>query len=161
MDSGELLIKTRTGTLPAVLVSALLTLAVAVAVLRFLPLKGAGVGGAAALLGYILFRVLYPAVESQLPAKSGGAGTWRVTEETLYLNEKAIPRSEIRQIYCWPNRNALGQSGAGWTVNIETSRGRHHVLRSLTKGDDAARSEEQLRAMVTALGFERSWKAVG
>ena len=109
-----------------------------------------------ALLSSTVAFALYPALSCLFPEKTGPAGTWTVTPDTLYLNETAIPRSSIRQIYCWPNRNALGQAGAGWTVNIETDRG-HHLLRTLTKGEDAKRSARQLRAMVAALGYGSRW----
>lgn len=157
--SGELLIKTKNWRqiLPALLLSCALTLAAALACLRYLPIQaGAAWSAGAALLGYVLFRALYPAICGMFPQR-GAAGTWTVTEEDLDLNGTRIPRSTIRQIYCWPNRNALGQTGTGWIVNIETDRG-HHVLRSLTAGEDAERSVRQLRAMVTALGYESSWR---
>lgn len=155
--SGELLLKTKSGALPALALSCLLTAGLALVFLRYLPLQsGLARGAAAALLAYVLFRVLYPALSCLFPEKTDPAGTWTVTPDTLYLNETAIPRSSIRQIYCWPNRNALGQAGAGWTVNIETDRG-HHLLRTLTKGEDAKRSARQLRAMVAALGYGSRW----
>ncbi len=155
--SGELLLKTRSRALPALALSCALTAVLALVFLRYVPLpSGLARGGAAALLAYVLFRVLYPALSSLFPEKTGPAGTWTVTPDTLYLNETAISRSSIRQIYCWPNRNALGQAGIGWTVNIETDRG-HHLLRTLTGGEDAKRSARQLRAMVVALGYGSRW----
>ena len=83
--------------------------------------------------------------------------SWRVTPDTLYLGETAIPRSSIRQVYCWPNRDALGHKGTGWTINIETT-GKNQVLRSLTEGEDLERSVQQLRAMVVALGYGDRWE---
>ena len=157
--SGELLLETKRWqqVLPALLLSCALTLAAALACLRYLPAQsGTARAAVAALLGYVLFRALYPALCGLFPQK-GEAGAWTVTEDALDLNGTRIPRSAIRQVYCWPNRNALGQAGTGWTVNIETDRG-HHVLRSLTAGEDADRSARQLRAMVTALGYESSWR---
>ena len=98
-----------------------------------------------------------PALRGLFPGRCGPAGIWRVTPDTLYLNGTAISRAGIRQVYCWPNRDALGHAGTGWPVNIETDRG-HHVLRSLTRGEEAERSARQLQAMVTALGYGSSWR---
>lgn len=158
--SGELLLESKKGVLPALALSCLLTLGLALVCLRFMRLPESGVlrGGAGALLAYVLFRVLYPAVNDLFSGGLDARGTWRVTEDTLYLNDTAIPRASIRQVYCWPNRNALGQTRAGWTVNIETDRG-HKVLRSATRGEEAKRAERQLRAMVAALGFGAQWPA--
>lgn len=156
--SGELLLETRGKTLPALGLSCLLTAGAALVFLRRLPLSGgAARGAAAALLAYVLFRILYPALRRLLPGRAAAAGTWTVTPETLYLNGTAIPREEIRQVYCWPNRDALGHAGGGWTVNLETDGG-HHVLRTLSEGADADRSVRQLRAMVVALGYGSCWK---
>ena len=60
-------------------------------------------------------------------------------------------------MYCWPNRDALGHTGAGWTINIETT-GKNQVLRSLTEGEDLERSVGQLRALVEALGYGSRWE---
>lgn len=156
--SGELILEKRRGTLPALILGCLGTLALGLVLLRLLPIRDGGTrGAAAALLGYVVFRALYPALEQVFGGKSGDADTWTVTPDTLYLGEKAIPRAGIRQVYCWPRRNALGQAGTGWVVNIETARG-HTVLRSLSRGEDAKRSAAQLRAMVTALGYGSSWR---
>lgn len=156
--SGELLLESRKGALPALALSCLLTLGIALVCLRFLHLPESGVlrGAAGAFLAYVLFRVLYPAMNELLSGGPDARGTWRVTEDTLYLNEEAIPRSSIRQVYCWPNRNALGQTQAGWTVNIELDRG-HRVLRSRSKGGEAEYARRQLRAMVVALGCGSRW----
>lgn len=156
--SGELLLEKRGRVLPALALSVLVTAGVVLLCMRYAPRgKSAVLAAGGALLAYVLFRALYPAMESLFPGSRDAGGTWRVTEETLYLNDRAIPRREIRQVYCWPNRNALGQRGTGWTVNLETDRG-HTVLRSLTGGAEAERSAAQLRAMVIALGFGAAWR---
>lgn len=157
--SGELLLDSRKGLLPALALSCLLTLGVALLCLRLVRLPESGMlrGAAGCLLGYVVFRVLYPAMNDLFSRGTGSRGTWRVTEDTLYLNDRAIPRSSIRQVYCWPNRNALGQTGKGWTVNLELDRG-HRVLRSRTGGGEVEHAARQLRAMVVALGYGSAWQ---
>lgn len=157
--SGELLLKTRSWRqmLPGLVLAAAIAAGVTLLAMQYLSLTGIARGAAAAAIAYVLFRVLYP-VCTRLFSRgtSAQAGTWRVTEDTLYLNETAIPRAGIRQVHCWPNRDALGHAGAGWTVNIETT-GKNYLLRSLTEGEDLERSVRQLRAMVTALGYGSRW----
>ena len=161
--SGELLIKTRDWrqTLPAVILSCAAAAVLTFLFTRNLSLTGLALGAVAALVAYVLFRVLYP-VCARLFSKGAEAreGIWRVTPDTLYLNDTAIPRASIRQVHCWPNRDALGHTGAGWTVNIETT-GKNHLLRTLTEGADADRSIRQLRAMVVALGYGSQWTDAG
>lgn len=158
--SGELLIKNHIGrqTVPAVLLACAGAIALTLLIARFWPMENSFARGAVlALLAYVLFRVFYPVCTDLFSkGKAGSGGTWRVTEDTLYLNNLAIPRSTIKMVHCWPNRDALGNGGTGWTVNIETT-GKNHVLRSLTQGADAERSAQQLRAMVIALGYGSQW----
>ena len=59
-------------------------------------------------------------------------------------------------VHCWPNRDALGHQGAGWTVNIETT-GKTELLRSRTGEKEAKQSARQLRALVVALGYGSAW----
>ena len=158
--SGELILENNgrwKQTVPAVLVTCLLAGGLLALCLRRLSLKGMGLAITAALLAYVLFRVLYP-VFAQLFAKGerGQAGTWRVTPDTLYLNDLAIPRDTIKMVHCWPNRDSLGFSTPGWTVNIETD-GKNQVLRTLTEGSPAETSAALLRELVVALGYGRSW----
>ena len=157
--SGELLLKNHSWrqVLPGLLLAAAAAAGVTFWALQYLPLEGLAQAAVAALIAYVLFRVLYPVCTGLFSkGQTASAGTWRVTEDTLYLNDTAIPRSSIRQVHCWPNRDALGHAGAGWTVNIETT-GRNHLLRSLTEGEDVDRSVRQLRAMVVALGYGHRW----
>ena len=159
--SGELLLE-NTGqwkqTVPALLLTCLLAGGVTFLCLRYLPLEGIGLTITAALLVYVLFRALYPALAGLFaPKGTEGAGTWRVTPDTLYLNDVAIPRSTIKMVHCWPNRDALGHDCAGWTINIETT-GKNQLLRSLTSGEEAERSVRQLRALVVALGYGAQWR---
>lgn len=143
---------------PAVLLSCLLAGGVTVACLRHLPLEGLEGTICAAVLAYVLFRLLYPVCEKLFPAKKAGeTGTWTVTPEMLLLNGTAIPRSTIKMVHCWPDRDALGHARGGWTVNIETT-GKNHVLRSRAEGEDREHSVRQLRAMVTALGYGSQWR---
>ena len=158
--SGELLIKTHSWrqVLPGLALSAAAAAGVTFVSLQFLTsLTGFARGAVAAFIAYVLFRVLYPVCTGLFSrGKAASAGTWRVTPDTLYLNDTAIPRASIRQVHCWPNRDALGHAGAGWTVNIETT-GKNHLLRTLTEGEDVDRSVRQLRAMVVALGYGGQW----
>lgn len=158
--SGELLIQSDgwKKALPALALSCLLAGGVTMIWARYIHLEGLARGALIALGAYVLFRVLYPACTKLLGAKEKqGPGTWTVTEDTLYLNETAVPRSSIKMVHCWPNRDALGHAGTGWTVNIETT-GKNHLLRSLAEGPDADRSARQLRAMVIALGYGAQWR---
>ena len=157
--SGELLLKTHSWrqVLPGVLLCAAVAAVGTFLCLQFLSLTGFARGAVAAFIAYVLFRVLYPVCTGLFSrGKAASAGTWRVTPDTLYLNDTAIPRASIRQVHCWPNRDALGHAGAGWTVNIETT-GKNHLLRTLTEGEDVDRSVRQLRAMVVALGYGGRW----
>lgn len=161
--SGELLLKNHSWrqVLPGLLLAAAAAAGVTFWALQYLPLEGLAQAAVAALIAYVLFRVLYPVCTGLFSkGQTASAGTWRVTEDTLYLNDTAIPRSSIRQVHCWPNRDALGHAGAGWTVNIETT-GKNHLLRTLTEGADADRSIRQLRAMVVALGYGSQWADAG
>ena len=125
--------------------------------LRRLSLTGMGLAITAALTAYVLFRVLYPIFDQMFSkGERGEGGTWRVTPDTLYLNDAAIPRNTIKMVHCWPNRDALGHTEAGWTVNIE-AQGKNQVLRSLKEGEDVERSARQLRALVIALGYQSRW----
>ena len=112
-----------------------------------------------AVLAYILFRTLYPRIVKAMP---GGTRelrkTWTLTGDTLQLGEETIPLDNIKMLHCWPNRDALGHQLTGWLVNIETKKGRNHVLCSLDEGDVEA-SVESLHALVTALGYEARWVA--
>ena len=158
--SGELLIKNHIGrqTVPAVLLACAGAIVLTLLLARFLPLENSFARGAVlALLAYVLFRVLYPVCTDLFSkGKTHSGGTWRVTEDTLYLNDLAIPRSTIKMVHCWPNRDALGHEIRGWTINIETT-GKNHLLRSLTQGENAERSASQLRALITALGYGSRW----
>ena len=161
--SGELLLKNHSWrqVLPGLLLAAAAAAGVTFWALQYLPLEGLAQAAVAALIAYVLFRVLYPVCTGLFSkGQTASAGTWRVTEDTLYLNDTAIPRSSIRQVHCWPNRDALGHAGAGWTVNIETT-GKNHLLRTLTEGADADHSIRQLRAMVVALGYGSQWTDAG
>lgn len=122
-----------------------------------LHMEGLALTVTAALLCYVLFRVLYPAV-SQLLGKGEAVRTvtWTVTGGTLVLDGRNIPLDSIKQVHCWPNRDALGHSEPGWTVNIETT-GKNQVLRSLKEGENVERSARQLRALVIALGYQSRW----
>lgn len=155
--SGELTLEKTNwmGTLLAVLLACAAT---AVLMLLFLPhlgLTGFARGAVAALGAYVIFRLLYPMTAGMFP---GGREetTWMVTADKLVLGQTEIPLDTIKTVHCWPNRDALGQKGSGWTVNIETT-GKNALLRSCTKEQEAKQSARQLRALVTALGYGSAW----
>ena len=157
--SGELMLKKSEG---GRYVLTLLLACAAAGVLTWIALSRLHMGGlaltvTAALLCYVLFRVLYPAV-SQLLGKGEAVRTvtWTVTGDALVLDGRNIPLDSIKQVHCWPNRDALGHSEPGWTVNIETT-GKNQVLRSLKEGENVERSARQLRALVIALGYQSRW----
>ena len=105
------------------------------------------------ILVLVLWWSLYPVVLGWLSKGSRDRiVSWTVTPDTLVLGEASIPRESIKMVHCWPNRNALGTSAAGWTVNIETT-GKNRVLRSLTEGEDVERSVRLLGELVAALGY--------
>lgn len=113
----------------------------------------------AALVTYILWRVLYPVLAGMMP---GGdkilKQTWTLSDGTLRLNEKTIALSDIKMVHCWPNRDALGHQLSGWIVNIEMKGSKkNHILYSLDEGQNVDASVESLHQLVTALGYEARW----
>ncbi len=159
--TGELILKNGKRwkrTLPAVLLTALATfLLVWLLVAR----KGTSdmlLGIMVVVLAYVLFRSLYPALVSILP---GGDAVerlpWKITGDALVLGEETVALDNIRQVHCWPNRDALGHQLSGWIVNIETVKGKNHVLCSLDEGSGVEESVESLHQLVAALGFESQW----
>ena len=142
-------------TLAAVLLGCLLDGVLMYLFLRRVELTGLARGIVAALGAYVIFRLLYPMTAGMFP---GGREetTWMVTADKLVLGQTEIPLDTIKMVHCWPNRDALGHAGAGWTVNIETT-GKNHLLRSLTEGEGLDQSVRQLRALVVALGYGGQW----
>ena len=156
--SGILILQGRGGWKRGVAVFAVSALFTALSVLpmaRHLPLTGMSRAAVVALTAYALVRVSYRAFDTGLRRREAPAElTWRLTEDTLTIGDDAIPRRSIRMVHCWPNRDALGHTLPGWTVNIETD-GKNRVLRTLTEGE--AESVERLRQLVEALGYGRCW----
>ena len=111
--------------------------------LRRVELTGLARGIVAALGAYVLFRLFYPMLRGLFPGGGERTLLWHVTPDTLVLGREEIPRGAIKAVHCWPNRDALGHAGAGWTVNIETTR-KNHLLRSLTEGEGLDQSVRQL-----------------
>lgn len=155
--SGELTLEKTNwmGTLFAVLVSVLIAGGLTVLIMSRLHVTGIGQAVTAGLGAYVIFRLLYPMTAGMFP---GGRAetTWTVTADKLVLGQREIPRSTIKMVHCWPNRDALGHQGAGWTVNIETT-GKNELLRSRTGEKEAKQSARQLRALVVALGYGSAW----
>ena len=122
------------------------------------PLEGLARGAVIAVATYVLMRCAYRLFSTLLPQRETmRRAEWTVTEDTLILDGKTIPRGSIRNVHCWPNRDALGNVLGGWTVNIETT-GKNHLLRSLKEGPDMERSVNSLHALVEAMGYGRNWK---
>ena len=155
--SGELTLEKTNwmGTLFAVLVSVLIAGGLTVLIMSRLHVTGLGQAVTAGLGAYVIFRLLYPMTAGMFPG--GRAETTRtVTADKLVLGQREIPRSAIKMVHCWPNRDALGHQGAGWTVNIETT-GKNELLRSRTGEKEAKQSARQLRALVVALRYGSAW----
>ncbi|SFP48121.1 hypothetical protein SAMN05216343_10829 [Oscillibacter sp. PC13] len=156
--SGELILENGSWgrTLFALVGSIALSVGLTFLMVSRLSMEGLTLAVVAALTAYVLFRLLYPVFFKAFPQQKSQALTWTVTPDTLTLGQTVIPRSTIKMVHCWPNRDALGHAGKGWTVNIETT-GKNQLLRALTEGEDAARAARQLRALVIALGYGSQW----
>ena len=158
--TGKLILKAE-GTWKRTALVWLLSFAVAVVILvplaSLLPLEGVARGAVLAIAAYVLVRCAYRLFSTLLPRQElMRQMTWTVTEDALILDGKTIPRSAIRNVHCWPNRDSMGFSTSGWTVNIETD-GKNELLRTLTEGSPAETSAALLRELVAALGYGRNW----
>lgn len=158
--TGKLILKAE-GTWKRTALVWLLSFAVAVVILvplaSLLPLEGMARGAVLAIAAYVLVRCAYRLFSTLLPRQEVMRQmTWTVTEDALILDGKTIPRSAIRNVHCWPNRDSMGFSTSGWTVNIETD-GKNELLRTLTEGSPAETSAALLRELVAALGYGRNW----
>ena len=157
--SGELILEANSSwkrVLPALLLSCIAAGALSAVLLSLVHLEGMGLAVTAALVVYVLFRIFYPALEKRLPGGGSRAVVWTLTGADLTVEGRTIPLSTIKNVYCWPNRDALGITSPGWTVNIETT-GKNVLLRSLREGEETERSALGLRALVVALGYEDKW----
>ncbi len=160
--NGKLILESRGGwktALPFVLALAAAVLADLLAA-RYLPATGGFARSALlAAMTYIWFRLFYYAFSVLLPKDTRSRTvTWTLTEETLTLDGETIPRKNIRQVHCWPNRDALGFDHGGWKVNLEIAGG-NRLLRSVKEGPAAEVSARQLRELVEALGYGSRWPA--
>ena len=104
-------------------------------------------GIAGGVIAYVIARVTYGALR---PGETVRRIAWTLTDANLTLDGAAIPRSAIRAVHCWPNRDAFGHTRPGWIVNIET--GKHNALLRSVNGDGAEASAAQLETLVRALG---------
>lgn len=139
------------------LASFAVTVAIVVPLSAAVPWEGLARGAAVAIATYVLMRCAYRLFSTLLPRRETvRTVAWTVTEDALTLDGKTIPRGAIRNVHCWPNRDSLGFSAPGWTVNIETD-GKNELLRSLTDGSPAETSAALLRELVAALGYGRNW----
>ena len=150
--SGTLVLEARSGRAAAlsVLCATLLTAGLLSLTLRRVSLTGWSLGIAAAVLAYVLYRVLYPEL-SRLFGGGVRRAAWTLTADALTLDGRTVPREAIIKVHVWPSRDALGHTLSGWTVNIETT-GRNLLLRSLAAGADAAESKAELERLASALG---------
>ena len=159
--SGKLILEKEEGwkqVLPALALSVAATVLVVLLLVIRIPLEGMAQKIVVALLTYLIFRVFYRTACQLLPGRETTRTlTWTLTEDALTLGGTVIPRESIRQVHCWPNRDALGHERTGWTVNIETT-GKNQVLRSVTEGPGVDISARQLRELVAALGYGDRWK---
>ena len=131
---------------------------ISMVLLRYMPHSGPTAAVGTAILAYVLYRVFYKSFFAMMAEKKlQGHMRWFVTKEEVVLGPTVIDRSAIRNVHCWPNRDALGNVLGGWTVNIETT-GKNHLLRSLKEGPDMERSVNSLHALVEAMGYGRNWK---
>lgn len=113
--------------------------------------EGIALQAASGVLTVALGWTFYKAFSQRLPkAAESRVLTWTLTADSLILGETSISRDSIRMVHCW-------KKGESWTVNIETS-GKNHLLRTLSGGEGAKRSAQQMRALVTALGYQAQWK---
>ncbi|MBR1690699.1 MAG: hypothetical protein IJ713_08000 [Oscillibacter sp.] len=159
--SGELTLERKSvwSVALALLASAAVTAAVMLLYLQHPLLPGGNLWPlfAMAALTFVIFRIMYPAAEELLfHGRAAATVAWTVTAETLAIGGRTIRRADIKNVYCWPNRDALGNSQAGWTVNIETA-GKNELLRSLTRGAEIDDSVRRLRELVAALGYGSQW----
>ena len=107
---------------------------------------------------YVIFSLAGYLFEQLLPARGGAASVpWRVENGILTLGGSVVPLNDIRQVYCWPGRNILGQSTGNVVVNIETT-GKNRLLRTLS-GQQAEESASSLERLVRALGYGAAWDA--
>ncbi len=157
---GELILKNSgrwKQTLPAIALTAVITFACVWPLMTRVQAEGLMRGVMAALVTYILFRVLYPVLVKMMPGGDKDSTViWELTGDELHLGEDIVPLHTIKMVYCWPNRDALGHQLPGWTVNIETT-GKNRVLCSVEEGADCASSVQRLHDLVTALGYGEHW----
>lgn len=157
--SGELTLSNHQlkGTFLAVGLSIAASAVLALLLLHYLPLEaGFARGALSAFIAYVLFRLFYPICTQSVRTEPTRVVHWQLSDNTLRLDETTIPLSTIRQIHCWPNRDALGHPQPGWTINIETT-GHNTLLRSLTKAPGVNDSVAQLHALVDILGYGTRW----
>ena len=160
--TGELILKNGKRwkqILPAVVLTVVATFACVWPLIHHVKAAGMMKGIMAALITYILFRTLYPALAGMMP---GGAKVlrtaWSVTGDALTIGEDRIALADIKLVHCWPNRDALGHQLSGWIVNIETKPGhKNRILYSLDEGQEVETSVERLHELVTALGYGARW----
>ena len=137
--------------------SGIVSVVLVLLLVRRLPLSGMAQMLVVALLTYVILRVFFRTFSSLIPQKQTGQTLdWTLDEKTLTLGEDTIPLESIRQVHCWPNRDAMGYDLPGWKVNIETS-GKNRLLCTLTEGEEMEESVRRLRRLVAALGYGYNW----
>ena len=160
--TGELILKNAKRwkqILPAVVLTAIATFACVWPLMTRVRADGLMKGIMAALVTYILWRVLYPVLAGMMP---GGdkvlRQSWSLSGGKLQLGDRTLELANVKMVHCWPNRDALGHQLSGWIVNIEMEGSRKNcILYSLDEGKDVDASVESLHQLVTALGYEARW----
>ncbi|MBQ9521054.1 MAG: hypothetical protein IJR72_00610 [Oscillospiraceae bacterium] len=143
--SGEITIKERNlkAELVALAASGATAFALTMLVFRFVDVGGAAGGAVIALTAYVLCRVLYGRLNLSGTVRRIA---WTLTDTELVIDGKTIPRTSIRKVYCWSNRDAFGHERPGHVVNIETDR-KNTLLRSA----DTDAAAQELETLVRAL----------
>ena len=62
---------------------------------------------AAVVTAYILFRFIYPVVAGWMGRGEEQTIPWTLTEESLTIGPRSIPRQSIRKVHCWPDRKSV------------------------------------------------------
>ena len=115
--SGELLLKASSARRTALSVAGAVLAAgfAAFLFLRLSPLEeGLARAVLAAVLAYVIFRVVYPVIAGALGrGQASRTMVWRLSGETLYLDELAIPRASIKMVPAGPTGTPWATKGPG------------------------------------------------
>lgn len=158
--AGELTLKSGWGkkNFLALVITAAVTLAVALPVLRMLASRaengqlGLMTQVGVAIVVPIVIWLLYPQMRTLLGGEARQTLHWSLWDGVLTLGDAVIPQNTIKMVYCWKKNDS-------WTINIETT-GKNYLLRALDEGTEKDRSIQRLYDLVDALGYRSQWKEV-